>query len=176
MRVLKIVAAITCVVMGGCGRDAQIEARSRDTSTTVATPTTSNLGTSTTLSQSSTSQTTEVTQSPPARDTNGRLILPSWTRGEVLPGSLARDVGIEGDAAAGCVWLTTGGSRTGVGIWPTGTTAAFNPLRIYDKDGRVVWTEGELRDTSGPVKEQSPRVPPQCAAATENMVQYVAFE
>lgn len=68
-----------------------------------------------------------------------------------------------GDAKTGCVWLETADGYRQAVLWPKGHRVAFNPLRIYDSDGVVVWREGVERVVGGgPSTVHAERLKPAC--------------
>jgi hypothetical protein len=83
-----------------------------------------------------------------------KLVLPHWNTGDAIGAVIVRDVKPAGDASAGCVWLDFGGVRHAA-IWPPGTTATFNPLKIYDSSNNVIWSEGEKRDFGGSANQET---------------------
>ncbi len=63
------------------------------------------------------------------------------------------------------MWLETGSGERQQVLWPEGHRAAFNPLRIYDSDGVIVWREGVERVVSGgPNEVHMERIKPACRA------------
>lgn len=74
------------------------------------------------------------------------------------------DAYVVGNARLGCIWLyDTFIDKNRAVLWPEGYRAAFNPVRIYDPDGVIVWREGDLRTLGGgPVEVFIERIPPAC--------------
>jgi hypothetical protein len=68
---------------------------------------------------------------------------------------------LTGDATVGCVWLqpTHVGAQPRVDpLWPEGFSAEFNPVRVFDAEGRLVATEGdELALAGGFADGEAPR-------------------
>lgn len=92
---------------------------------------------------------------------NAAIVLPGWS-GNTNGGALLGGAKIAGDASLGCVWLIgADGTRLAV-LWPSGFTAQFSPLRIFDADGQLVWTEGETRDVAGGDTTEIDPVPQAC--------------
>jgi hypothetical protein len=78
----------------------------------------------------------------------GEVLLPAY-RPRKLEGIAWDRLGIAGDSASGCVWITFTDGYRFAALWPMGWAAKFAPLRIYDQAGTLVWSEGELRGVTG---------------------------
>lgn len=71
---------------------------------------------------------------------------------------------MEGDERLGCVWIfdTDTHERRAV-LWPDGYRAAFNPVRIYDPKGKIVWRGGRVHTIGGgPSEVHVERIPRAC--------------
>jgi hypothetical protein len=71
---------------------------------------------------------------------------------------------VTGDEKSGCVWFAESGTdELRAVLWPEGFRAAFDPVRIYNPEGRVVWREGvEMSVSGGPSTVHVDRIPPAC--------------
>ena len=78
----------------------------------------------------------------------GAIALPGYAIDHGFPDGVLDGVGIAGDATLGCVWVTVGGVRHAA-VWTPGAIARFNPVRIYDAQSVLRWTEGEVRRVQG---------------------------
>lgn len=77
------------------------------------------------------------------------MSLPAHDAADV-PAGMWRGAALVGDADLGCVWLVEPDGFRSAALWPTtGYTATFEPLQVRAPDGRVVWTEGQVRDVGG---------------------------
>jgi hypothetical protein len=78
----------------------------------------------------------------------GAFWLPTYGKVNSYPGMLMHKAGILGDRVHGCVWLTDA-SGPHAALWPPGFYGRWNPLRIYNKRGRLVWQRGEHFNIGG---------------------------
>lgn len=58
---------------------------------------------------------------------------------------------LEGDVKAGkaCFWVAAGGGYTFSIIWPAGSQARIDPLRVIDKDGAEIAKVGDRVEIGG---------------------------
>lgn len=116
-------------------------------STTLSTPTTT------------TSTTTTKTEDPLPP---GALRLPSY-KSDMAMAALLKNVTIATNTDHSCVWIVgSAGDKVAV-LWPHGYYAMFEPLRVFDGDGRERMREGKQADVGGgssPVGVD--RIPPKC--------------
>ena len=91
--------------------------------------------------------------SPAASEGHVRLPLPADSKAnqEVMATALL-SARVEGDASTGCVWLVSDAGGQVTAVWPSGYTATFDPLVIYDATGKEVLRAGELHDFGGGVR------------------------
>lgn len=75
----------------------------------------------------------------------GAFSLPTYGKVNSVPGMLMKNAGILGSRAHGCVWLTDSGGIHAA-LWPPGYYGRWNPLRIYSRQGRLVWQRGQRYD------------------------------
>lgn len=76
---------------------------------------------------------------------------------------------LQGDAAldGGCVWLRQTNTEFSV-LWPTGFTAEFDPVRLYDEAGNLIAEEGDRLAVTGTfAPEPTDYQPYRCAVGTE---------
>lgn len=73
---------------------------------------------------------------------------------EVIATALLR-ARVEGDANTRCVWLVSDAGAQVTAVWPSGYTATFDPLVIYDATGKQVLQAGELHDFGGGMRHIS---------------------
>lgn len=76
---------------------------------------------------------------------------------------------LEGDATldGGCVWLRQTNIEFSV-LWPTGFTADFDPIRLYDEAGNLVAEEGDRLVVTGAFAlDASAYQPYRCTVGTE---------
>jgi hypothetical protein len=93
----------------------------------------------------------------------GELLLPTYAKTRQLSGMVWDRLGILGDDNAGCVWITFSDGFRYAAVWPSGSTARFAPLRIYNRAGDVIWAEGESRAVTGELsKDGALSVPTAC--------------
>ena len=92
------------------------------------------------------------------------MALPAYDCPNSHPSALLRGVRIEGDASTGCVWIAYPSGEHRIALWYPGYWARFDPVRIYDTRGRLVWSESDPpRDIGGGFVEVFwDRIPEQC--------------
>lgn len=92
------------------------------------------------------------------------MALPAYDCPNSHPDRLLSGVRITGDAARGCVWIVYPNGTQRMALWYPGYWARFDPVRVYDSRGRLVWSELDPpRDIAGGFVEVFlDRIPEQC--------------
>jgi hypothetical protein len=95
------------------------------------------------------------------------LRLPAYDPSGGVPAAVMESARIVGDESSGCVWLLSKGEQRLAALWYPGTTARFNPLRVFNPDGSLRWTEGQQFDVGGGLSPVIGDLPPACRIGSE---------